>query len=253
VYGLIALLSATCPAWAQSIPEFPGWRLDPVETTQIGTPTDLEYTDFFTLVPTGGRPPITVDGGTAARLFHGQANPETIYSERMAGPADKIKNDSSGGSGGAVGWQIAESTYVPVGEEKSRNPATAVTGSSTLGGTAGLSGANAGGMGANAAGGSGTGTMAGFGSGTMAGAAVGGTAMTFASPNGGFSSHSNSFSGGTAGKSPAYNGTTGAGAGSGAVDTSNMTYSQMIESANSAAMKSACARMGSYAQGGFCK
>lgn len=238
--SLFTLLSAAT-AFAQALPDYPGWRLDQTTPVESVDPNNLEYKDYFTLTPPGTRPPITVDGTTAARLLEGQLNPETIYAERSTGGSDgKKKEDGTGG--GAVGWQVAESTYVPVGEEKSRNPAASVTGSSTYAGNGAMAGGNAAGSG-GALGSSGGGTSNNL-------AAAGGGISNFAPPaaSGGGGS-AGGFNGGSAGKAASNGGKDIAPSN---IDTTNMTYSQMIDAANVDATKSACARMGSYAQGGFC-
>lgn len=252
IAGLFALISAG-PAFAQAIPNFPAWKLDKIEKSgeQEGESVVLEYADYFALYPNDSRPPITIDGGTATRLLNGQANPETIYYNRTQGAAELAKQQAAGATGGggngAVGWQVAEATYVPMGEAKSGKATSSI---STVVG-AGGAGAGFAGVGGGAAGKGGSSSSASASDMIAAAqaAAAGGGARGGANGAGGQGSFSASGFLGNPSRGPTALPEPTADNGADA----NLTYSQMIEKATGAATVSACARMGGYAPAGACK
>ncbi|MGZ3711480.1 MAG: hypothetical protein ACXVBE_06975, partial [Bdellovibrionota bacterium] len=189
--------------------------------------------------PNDKRPPITIDGTTAQRLLNGQLTAEGVYYDRTVGAAAAAaKKSEESSSGNGVGWQVAESTYVPLsadGDAKNPNatnssslmkamPAAGVTASSFAGGSNGSSGAGAGATMPAVAGQITVNNASGGGSGGGGGGAVARAPAAAAS----------------------YTGDAGTAA------TGNLTYSQQIDAAMKQATTSACGRMGSYAQGGYC-
>ncbi|MGE3260322.1 MAG: hypothetical protein AB7K68_00945 [Bacteriovoracia bacterium] len=231
-----SLLAAA--AQAQSIPNSPGWKLDRMEKDAEETAEGVvfEYADYFALYPNDTRPAITIDGGTATRILSGQATAESIYYARTNGAALEAGKQAESTSGsGAVGWQIAESTYVPAGQETNpaRAPASAQINYNNLQERSGASASPVAAFGGGAA-------MPVGGATGVASSVAGGNGVTIYNPGGG---------GAMAAARPVYP--------SSAPDKTEpagpLTYSQMIDKAMSSASSSLCGRMGAYAGAGQCK
>jgi hypothetical protein len=212
----------------------------------------IEYADFFALYPNDARPPITLDGNTARRIISGQLSPESVYFDRTSGDAVKAAKSQNEGSGnGSVGWQMAESTYVPVGMGgKAASSMNATTSAVLLSHAASASNAQRGPAAAMAPGAGYSGSAANAAAGIATGEiSVGNSAGvgTFSSAMPGTSMPGSS----AGGRAPASSGA--AYSGSASAGSGNQTYSQMIDAAMSNATQSLCGRMGAYAGAGQCK
>lgn len=236
VFLAASLFAAT--AQAQGIPNSPGWKLDRMEkgAEETAEGVAFEYADYFALYPNDTRPAITIDGGTATRILSGQATAESIYYARTGGAALEAGKQAESTSGsGAVGWQIAESTYVPTGQENNpaRAPASASINNNNLQGRSGAAASSAAAFGGGAA-------MPVGGATGVASNAAGGNGVTIYSSGSG---------GAMAAAKPAYPSS----APDKAEPAGPLTYSQMIDKAMDSASSSLCGRMGAYAGAGQCK
>jgi hypothetical protein len=247
--AMILLAFASVDSRANPISGSPGWKLEKMEPDADKQESGvIEYADYFALYPSDARPAITIDGVTANRIFAGQLSAESVYFERTSGnaiAAAKAKSESSSGGNG-TGWQVAESTYVPLDSEGNAAKNMNATNSSSLLNRAG--GAN------GAAGSSVSGSVfaAAAGSGAASGAVANQVSIGHsAGTTGAASRGAGGFSASLPGKAPA--GTVVPYTGDASVANSNQTYSQMIDSAMSNASQSLCGRMGSYAAAGQCK
>lgn len=91
---LICLAFLPLASLADSLDSYPGWTLTKIQTeAEEGT---YDQRVFFSLKPPDGRPAVTIDGSTAARIRNGGATPDAIYGSRAEATGDGSSAPSEG-------------------------------------------------------------------------------------------------------------------------------------------------------------
>lgn len=112
---LICLAFLPLASLANGLDSYPGWSLSKIEIeAEEGT---YDQRVFFSLKPPDGRPAVTIDGSTAARIRNGVATPEAIYGSR----ADTAGNGANASSEGEEFVYSASNSQIVVAEGPSEN------------------------------------------------------------------------------------------------------------------------------------